>query len=341
MPALCFFQSEVVIRIEFCGTAGESGMKNAQRIALILMVVAGFSLRIVGEAWADKSTAANILEFGSGVRPTAMGGAFCGVADDINAICWNPAGIAWLNKKEISMGHDIYYEDIKCESISGIYPVEDILACVGLNVTMLRIGEIVGMDNNGGKIPNPDAGDSLVILSFAQIMDEDMRLGVGVGVKWINQRIAEERASGMACDAGILYKQPYLTVGAVVQNIGEKLGFVREKYELPLNFKIGASKKIWNNKMLCAVDINKTWKDRAHVNIGCEYNVIERLTLCLGLNSRPDMDMGISSGIGMKIGDRMRFDYSYGDYGELGGVSRVSIGIGFDGDGGLAGFERK
>ncbi|MFH1963091.1 MAG: PorV/PorQ family protein [bacterium] len=319
-------------------------MKNAQRIALILMVVAGFSLRLAGSAWADKSTAANILEFGSGVRPTAMGEAFCGVADDINAICWNPAGIAWLNKKEISLGHDIYYEDIKCESISGIYPMEDILACVGLNVTMLRIGEIVGMDNNGGKIPNPDAGDSLVTLSFAQIMDEDMRLGVGIGVKWINQRIAEERASGMACDAGILYKHPYLTVGAVVQNIGEKLGFVREKYELPLNFKVGISKMVWkaenssDQSLLCAIDINKPWKDKMYVNTGIEYSVTERWVFRLGLNSNPDIEMGISSGIGVKINDRMRFDCSYGGYGELGDVSRVSMGIGLDGDGELVGL---
>ncbi len=308
-------------------------MKSIQQIVLILVVIAGFSLQNV---WADKSTAANILEFGSGVRPTAMGEAFCGVADDINAICWNPAGIAWLNKKEISLGHDNYYQNIKYESISGIYPVEDILSCVGLNVAMLRVGEIIGMDNNGTKTANPDAGDSLVTLSFAQIMDEEMRLSIGLGVKWIHQKIAEEEASGMACDAGILYKGNYkgypYAVGAVVQNIGEKMGFVQKKYDLPLNFKIGASMKMWNNKILCAVDINKSGKDKMYANIGSEYSVTNNLILRIGINGRNNVDMDMSSGLGVRIGDRLRLDYSYSGYGELGNVSKVSIGIGFNGE---------
>ncbi|MDI6780490.1 MAG: PorV/PorQ family protein [bacterium] len=303
-------------------------MKSMQQIALILVVITGFGLRNV---WADKSTAANILEFGSGVRPTAMGEAFCGVADDINAICWNPAGIAWLNKKGISLGHDNYYQNISYESISGIYPVEDILSCVGLNVAMLRAGEIIGRDNSGNRIANPDAGDSLVTLSFAQIMDEEMRLGAGIGVKWIHQRIAEEKASGMACDAGILYKGSYkncpYTLGAVVQNIGEKMEFVREKYSLPLNFKIGASTKMLKSKILCAIDINKSGKDKMYANIGSEYSVTDNLVLRIGLNGRNNVDMGISSGLGVKIGDRLRLDCSYSGYGELGNVSKVSVGI--------------
>ncbi|MEK7274414.1 MAG: PorV/PorQ family protein [Candidatus Desantisbacteria bacterium] len=306
-------------------------MKGMCRIALIIMIVTVVSLR---NTWADKSTAANILEFGSGVRPTAMGEAFCGVADDINAICWNPAGIAWLNKKEISLGHDNYYQNIRYESISGIYPVEDILSCVGLNVAILRAGEIIGMDNKGNKIANPDAGDSLITLSFAQVMDEDMRLGIGVGIKWIHQKIAEEKSSGMACDAGILYKGSYkncpYTLGAVVQNIGEKMKFVREKYDLPLNFKIGASKKMWNNKILCAIDINKSGKDKMYANIGSEYSVTDNLILRIGINGRNNVDMGISSGLGVRIGDRLRLDYSYSGYGKLGNVSKVSVGIGFD-----------
>ncbi|MFH1096472.1 MAG: PorV/PorQ family protein [Candidatus Desantisbacteria bacterium] len=320
-------------------------MKNAQRIALILMVVAGFSLRLAGSAWADKSTAAHILEFGSGVRPTAMGEAFCGVADDINAIFLNPAGIAWLNKKEISMGHDNYFQGLKLESISGIYPVEDILACVGLNISMLRIGEIVGMDSKGNKIPNLDAGDSLVTLSFAQIMDEDMRLGLGLGIKWIHQRIAEEKASGMACDIGVLYKSKYkdcpYTVGAVVQNIGEKIGFVREKYGLPLNFKIGISSRMLRDKILCAIDLNKPIKDKVYLNIGSEYRITDNIALRAGFNGKNAVDMGMSAGIGVKMGKGLRFDYSYGGYGELGNVLRVSVGIGFDGDGELAGLEKK
>lgn len=37
-----------------------------------------------------------------GTRPAGMGGAFCAIADDINAPLWNPAGLAQLKNKEVT-----------------------------------------------------------------------------------------------------------------------------------------------------------------------------------------------------------------------------------------------
>ncbi|MBI5789257.1 MAG: hypothetical protein HZA78_10425 [Candidatus Schekmanbacteria bacterium] len=42
-----------------------------------------------------------------GTRPLAMGGAFSGVADDGNAIYWNPAGLALSGQVQISTMHNI------------------------------------------------------------------------------------------------------------------------------------------------------------------------------------------------------------------------------------------
>lgn len=52
-----------------------------------------------------------------GARPLSMGGAFIGLADDVNATYWNPAGIATLNKQEFTFMHtttnrdEINYQD--------------------------------------------------------------------------------------------------------------------------------------------------------------------------------------------------------------------------------------
>jgi hypothetical protein len=40
-----------------------------------------------------------------GARPAGLGNAFVGVADDINAIYWNPAGLAWLQHPELGSSH--------------------------------------------------------------------------------------------------------------------------------------------------------------------------------------------------------------------------------------------
>ena len=43
---------------------------------------------------------------GSGARAIGMGGAFIGVADDATAASWNPAGLIWLEKPEVSIVGD-------------------------------------------------------------------------------------------------------------------------------------------------------------------------------------------------------------------------------------------
>jgi len=56
--------------------------------ALVLLLVATVS----GEQY---SNVASIFGLGMGARPLAMGGAFVGLADDGNALFYNPAGLAW------------------------------------------------------------------------------------------------------------------------------------------------------------------------------------------------------------------------------------------------------
>ena len=40
-----------------------------------------------------------------GVRPVALGGAFVAVADDVNAIFYNPAGLAKIKKQQVQITH--------------------------------------------------------------------------------------------------------------------------------------------------------------------------------------------------------------------------------------------
>jgi hypothetical protein len=47
-----------------------------------------------------------------GARPHGMGGAFIGVADDINAVYWNPAGLVQLEESEITWTRTLNNRDI-------------------------------------------------------------------------------------------------------------------------------------------------------------------------------------------------------------------------------------
>ena len=45
---------------------------------------------------------AAFLEIGVGARALAMGGAFCSLANDGTAFYWNPAGLAFMRRPQIS-----------------------------------------------------------------------------------------------------------------------------------------------------------------------------------------------------------------------------------------------
>ena len=48
------------------------------------------------------TAAAAFLKIDAGSRPMGMGGAFTGLADDINTLFWNPAGLASIQDQEFS-----------------------------------------------------------------------------------------------------------------------------------------------------------------------------------------------------------------------------------------------
>ena len=64
-----------------------------------------------------------------GSRPLSMGGAFSAVADDANAIVWNPAGLPGLRRTEFtSTFADLYELGINHSYIGFVRPFSDKIA---------------------------------------------------------------------------------------------------------------------------------------------------------------------------------------------------------------------
>lgn len=61
---------------------------------LVTFMVSGASAQMVGIDW---------IPTGSGARAIGMGGAFTAIADDATAAWWNPAGLAQLERPEVSI----------------------------------------------------------------------------------------------------------------------------------------------------------------------------------------------------------------------------------------------
>ena len=54
---------------------------------------------------AAMKTGASFLNIGVGARPIGMGLAYTAVADDVDAIYWNPGGLSLLNQRQVSAMH--------------------------------------------------------------------------------------------------------------------------------------------------------------------------------------------------------------------------------------------
>ncbi|MFH1563557.1 MAG: PorV/PorQ family protein [Nitrospirota bacterium] len=306
-----------------------------------LSLIVAVSVLFVGSyvmAGSPGSKGAVFLKLGQGARANAMGESFVAVADDINALYWNPAGIAQIKERQATFMYSDWLEEIKYNYLAYIHPTQIMGGIMGGAVTLLDSGSIdkYGDDPDGvGPLKPPKLGtfdgkDIAVSVSYAKEMMPNCSLGATV--KYIQMKIDGKKSTGFGLDVGCLYKPKVenLTLGAVVQNFGPKLGaFVSEKDSLPLNFKVGGAYKLLDKALTLALDINFPSDNDTNFNLGGEYWIKEMVAIRAGyktLTKDALKSSDLTFGAGFKMpGTGFGLDYAYCDYDDLGDTHRVSL----------------
>ncbi len=289
----------------------------------ILMIVV-MILAVAVEAKTNENAGTCVgqfLKIGVGARPCGMGEAFSAVADDVNAIYWNPAGLMQIRGKEGTFMHSEWLYDLKYEFLAYCQPTQK--GVNAFSITYLRMGDMEGRDKDEN--PLGDFGAYDYALSMAYAIPANNNLYTGITGKIIHQKIEKESAKAIALDIGILYLEPAkqgLKLAAVLQNLGTKLKFVQEDESLPLTYKFGAAYN--KNKLTLAGDLTKPQDNDARANIGVEYLHTQNLAFRLGYNSQNDLDKGWTLGAGFKS-NSIQFDYGFIPYGELDNAHRFSL----------------
>ena len=250
-----------------------------------------------------------------GARPMAMGEAFVGVADDGNAVYWNPAGLSFINRSELnSMYTNLFRSGVKNTYLSMIVPLHNRIV---LGADWCRIGfkdEELAYSNNQFNI------------AFAyQIYD---RFAIGTNLKYLKNRAElsrkfEEKGSGWGGDIGLFL------------NYSEKLKFGFMAYdflETSIKYKDGSSENYRNRNirvgasyrpladLLLAMDID----DRFH--FGSEYVLLNRFAFRTGIEKymQTSEEFFYSFGFGLSW-QLISFDYSYTMHSDLENTSRFSL----------------
>lgn len=313
------------------------------------------------------TTAAQFLKISVGARGAAMGDAYTAVADNTEALYWNPAGLTNIHEISLDVSHSQWFADISHNFVGVAIPLSD-NDVLGVNVVNLSTPEqeVTTAEEPDGTGVYYKVSDLALGLSYARVLTD--RFSVGVTAKYIQENAYNESANTFAIDIGTLLRTDFygLIIGMSITNFGGNMqlegrdlittsdistsisgeynpssNLTAEEWPLPLNFRIGTAIDIVGNKnpviysgehrFTLAIDGSHPNDNVERLNIGGEYGWDETLFLRAGYKINYDVEKWtFGAGVKTRIeGSSLTFDFAYVDYYDLGKVSRFSVGITF------------
>ncbi len=214
-----------------------------------------------------------VLYYGMSPRTTALGKAFTGLADDAEAVYFNPAGLAQLYSHNIKSsfldlyGHQLGY-------VGYALPTRR-YGTFGLNIIHYRSKGIDSWDENMNYYGTYYFSQSCLLFSYAYLAGG--ALSMGTNLKFLTSKIAQYGAIGVGGDAGLfLFPRRSYTFGVAVQNIlGPKLQYLDngETEEFPVNIRFGGAIKIYQGRVAIVGDLVKSILEYSNVkpHLGVEF----------------------------------------------------------------------
>lgn len=308
-------------------------MKNIKSL-IIVFVTLIFSLSNA-QAFLSQNdvgtTTAQFLKLGIGAKSAGMGNAVTSVYNATDSIYWNPANLSFVDKKELSFSHTIWFEDINYEWLAFALPTKE-AGVFGFALQYVSYGSMDKVDNTNTADGSFSPIDMALYLSYANSYE---KFNFGLNLKYIYSKI-ENSASAVAIDLGGNYdiNNGKTFIGAAITNFGTDMKFNKTTEPLPFLFKAGASHFIFD-EWLVSLDLNFPRDNDFYVNLGTQYTleVIKNMDCFfrVGYEGRNKDIPGfnwINFGFGLQYSD-YGFDYAFVPYGDIGMTHRFSVSIKF------------
>lgn len=285
-----------------------------------------------------------MLKIAPGARPAAMGEAFGGLADDVHAAYYNPAGLGGLKKVEITAMHESRFQGVAYDYAALAVPMlswvdsplkGNAYGVLAVSIYSLSVGGIErrGTTETDEAVDTFAASDLAYALSYGYSLPETP-LSIGLTAKAIDSRIDSAKASSFAADAGVLAKGERLSGGAGLRNFGTKQRFRSEADPLPMTAFLGGGYR-FSKELVAVIEADLPRDRNLTVGGGAEYRhgFAENLTGAAraGYNSR-NTDAGGLSGFSMGFGlgyGSFDFDFAWLPFGDLGSSFRYSLVVKF------------
>jgi hypothetical protein len=283
------------------------------------------------------TTAFSFVRIVPGARQAALGGASTGVSGDVNGMVWNPAGIGFIEKSQVSMTYAAYFIDIQYGVIGYARPLGS-RHTAGVAIQYLSYGtlrETTVDDQTGNGTGSFSAGDFALTLSYSRRFAS--YISAGINVKTLYERIHQFSMDALAVDMGVQAHIPWrrMSVGVTFHHIGAvRSGLVSgERPPLPTGARMGVGYVPEHLPVLLVAEMEKNREQSLLGRIGWEFNIRDRVFLRGGYaTSGSDLRIeksdfrlsGLTGGIGIHAA-AFRLDYALTPVPRLGAVHRVSV----------------
>lgn len=306
---------------------------KAKRVLALAFAVTAVSVAGPAAAATRETTyshAAAVFQIGAGARPLAMGGAFAGVADDENALFYNPAGLALLARPGVTSFYSTQYDVVGYGALG--------LALPGLGLGSLYLSSpgIAGIGPGSEFLPE------FAYTNLAGLVGAAGHLGplaVGIRGKYLSVTsaapgtLATVNGSGFSGDVAALLALGPLRLGAVYENLLSRPVRYSTGAEEPWEPRWTAGASLRLGPLVLAADVESLARASRFYHAGVEV-LLGPLALRGGAtgpltSSGPsETERDLSAGVGLRLGG-LGVDYSYLMPSALPETHRISLTLRF------------
>lgn len=305
----------------------------------------------------------DILKVAAGIKSQGMGGAYTAACRDVEAMDMNPAGLAYIEKQEILLIHDIYLEEVFYDSLYYGQGLGE-GGSFGLAARYLNQGSVVrtiedDFGNYLGTAEEVSGMNYMIALGYAIGMDRisysemTKNIKAGITLKFAGEQSGDYSSIGGAVDIGFMYNiqlggESFLTnrgefvwsnigVGVALRNMGASSGAGLT----PFSAAIGAYTAMLNigtsgNEIKTSFDAD-FGAEGFIVKFGGEYrHKVENMNfsarLGANINGTERLSAGLSAGAGFGIKAESvtyTIDYVFLPFAEFGAGHKAGFGVSF------------
>jgi hypothetical protein len=173
------------------------------------------------------STSAEFLLLGAGARGAALGGAFAALANDVEALYWNPAGVALMERPGVTIGTYSYLADTRYSWAGLAFPMSGGARAVGIHGGTFGFSDqpVYTVENPEGDGSVYSVRQTYLGLTYSQNFSD--RFSAGVTGKFISDELGRTSGSAVAFDFGtsfhaMLGARP-IRASFVIANLGSTI----------------------------------------------------------------------------------------------------------------------